>query len=231
MKEFITGKMDAVFALQLEQMERELKTVRKRNLPSITISREFGCEGYDLAQLLASKLKDLENPWAIFGKDAIKELTNNQELAYTLWETIPKETRSLFTQYIDASLSNKPTDLMIFKRMAKSIKILTTKGHSIIVGSAGAVLAQDNPHVYHFRLVASEEFRFKRSISMGIPEKNAKTIMNERDEQRMRFVQDYTGKDIRDPHLYSIVFNNSKMNIDEISDQIVAYMLKKEQTI
>lgn len=227
MKEFITGKMDAVFALQLEQMERELKTVRKRNLPSITISREFGCEGYDLAKLLASKLTDFENPWAIFGRDAIKELTSNKELAQSLWQTIPDETRSLFTQYIDASLSNKPTDLIIFKRMAKSIKILTNGGHSIIVGSAGAVISQDNPHTYHFRLVASEEFRLKRSISMGIPENEAKTKMNERDEQRLRFVQEFTGKDIRDPQLYTAVFNNSKMNIDEIADQIVSYISKR----
>lgn len=138
MQEFITGKMDAVFAHQLEQMEKELKEMRRRNLPSITISREFGCEGYPLAKLLKERLVDIENPWTVFGRDAIKELATDPNMAQSLWETIPDETRSLFTQYIDASLANKPTDLMIFKRMLKSVKILTTKGHAIIVGAGSS---------------------------------------------------------------------------------------------
>lgn len=81
--------------------------------------------------------------------------------------------------------------------------------------------------MYHFRLVGNDEFRLNRIMEMGFTFDEAKLKMTERDEKRVRFVQEFTGKDIRDPHLYAQVFNNSIMSVDEIAEQILTFIKKR----
>ena len=70
MKEYLTDKMDAVLAHQLQHLQRELQSMRITPKPFITISREFGCEGYPLAKRLSELLTTEMNPWNVFGHDA-----------------------------------------------------------------------------------------------------------------------------------------------------------------
>lgn len=227
MNEFITGKMDAIFAHQLEQMERDLKSMRIHHRPSITISREFGCEGYPLAKRLAEKLSVGEYKWSIYGRDAIKEIAESDRFTTDLWETIPDETRNSFTQYLEASLAHKPTDLMLFKKMAKSLKLITLRGFAIVLGAAGAAVTQGQKYTWHFRLVADEDFRLNRIMEMGHNAHDAKQLMRERDEQRARFVKEFTGKDIRDPHLYTLTLNNAQLSVEEMSETIIKLIQPK----
>jgi cytidylate kinase len=222
MKEHITGKMDAVFAHQLQQLQRELQSMRITPKPFITISREFGCEGFPLAKKLSELLSTDTKPWHVYGHDVIREISIDDEFTNSLWENIPNETRNVFTQYLDATLANKPTDYMLFRKMAKSIKILATSGHVILVGAAATVLTKDSKYAYHFRLVGSEEFKINRIIEMGYSGDEAKIMVKERDDKRFRFVQQFTGADIRNPNLYTAVFNNSILNVNDISTMILS---------
>ena len=227
MKEYLTDKMDAVLAHQLQHLQRELQSMRITPKPFITISREFGCEGYPLAQRLSEMLTTEMNPWNVFGHDAIREISTNEEISTSLWETIPNETRSVFTQYLDASLADKPTDYMLFRKMAKSVKILSTSGHVIIVGAAASVLTRDSKYAYHFRLIGTEEFRIQRVIGMGYSLNEAKVLVKERDEKRVHFVRQFTGADIRNPMLYTATFNNSLLSVSEISNMILSLIKQR----
>ncbi|TNE73322.1 cytidylate kinase-like family protein [bacterium] len=227
MNDLISGKIDANFAQQLKRMEEDLRSLRIMHYPSITISREYGCEGYPLAQRLAEKLETDQHRWSVYGRDAIQELSQSDELTAQLWESIPSETRTTFAQYLDAALAHKPTDYMLFKRMAKSLKLITLKGFSIVVGAAGAVLTQGQKHTYHFRLIAEDDFKLNRILEMDYSLAEAKNILTERENNRVRFVREFTGKDIRDPKLYSAVLNNSLLSVDEMADIIIGIVHPK----
>ncbi len=227
MKEYLTDKMDAVLAHQLQHLQKELQSMRITPKPFITISREFGCEGFPLAKRLSELLSTETINWNVYGHDSIRKLSLNDDISETLWETIPDETRNVFTQYLDATLADKPTDFMLFRKMAKSVKVLSTSGHVILVGAASSVLTKDSNYAYHFRLIASEEFRIQRIVEMGFSPKEAKVLVKERDEKRVHFVKQFTGVDIRNPSIYTATFNNSLLSVNEISTMVLSLIQQR----
>lgn len=219
-------KIDRDIAAQLKTLGVGEKTHPKLQFPTITISREFGCEGIPVAQALVRKLSTKEYPWVIFHRELIAELSGKSELQKDLIESINTLSRGMIHQYIEHLLAHKPTNVQLYRKMAEAMRILAMNGRSILLGSGGAILTSDIKNALHIRLQANLEFKTERVCQLlEVSRAEAIEQIRTNDINREEFIYEFTRKDVREPHHYHLVIDNSVFNAEQIAE-LVHHSLK-----
>ena len=222
-------KLDRDIAAQLRSLGVGERRAQKHQFPCITISREFGCEGVPVAQHLVEKLSTEDYPWILFHRKLIQEISEKDVLQRDLEEIISDEKRNKLHQYIEQLLSHKPTNVQQYKKLGQTIRVLGTRGRSVILGAGAAILTSDIPHALHVRLRAPLDFKVKRvSGLLNIPDSEARKKIRENDTERQEFIYEFTRKDLRDPHHYHLILDNSMFDVSQITELIYhALVLRK----
>jgi hypothetical protein len=75
---------------------------KKEPGPYITISRQWGCDGIELGQILVSKLnqRDDEQRWKLYQKELLKQLAEDTGLAEEILEKERKSKPSLLKDFL-----------------------------------------------------------------------------------------------------------------------------------
>ncbi|MBF0238941.1 MAG: cytidylate kinase-like family protein [SAR324 cluster bacterium] len=198
-------------------------------LPTIAISREFGCEGYPLADILEKKLSAFQkNTWIVLSKDIMNKIAEDSGYSTHDLEKI-KHVSGPFNSMISSIFGKTPDQYEIFQYTKKTILHVAKQGHAILVGRGAACLTQDMPNVAHFRLVAPKEFRIQRVMKqLQLNETDASKYLDEHQIERTHFVNKFTGKDVTDPTLYDLVLNNGRNTPEQMADIIVSYLKQKK---
>ena len=102
----IQERIEAQLATQLKLRTQELWRMRRETekFPFITISREYGCQGYPVAEALQERLNALTSekyPWGIFDKEVIRKVAEEHELSEALANSLSENQRSQMQQYLD----------------------------------------------------------------------------------------------------------------------------------
>ena len=208
----------------IESKRRDQIEHRKRlNCFTITLSREFGCEAYPLAFKLKELLeKSTEEDWNIFDRAFIEKLRVenglNEEILYYL------DKRSEFIENLIAkrqpSWKNKSE---AYKFLAKALYSISCEGRAIIIGCGAAMITQDIRRAYHFRLIASENFKIKSIARRTVVHYNeAKKIVSTRHKERKRFFMNFLQSEVVDLNDFHAVYNNDKLSVEKIADNILA---------
>lgn len=214
-------KIDRDIAAQLKSLGIGERRTQKHQFPCITISREFGCEGVPVAQGLVEKLSTEDYPWILFHRKLIKEISQKDALQSDLADIISDEKRNKLHQYIEQMLSHKPINVQQYKKLGQTIRVLSTRGRSVILGAGAAILASEIPHALHIRLRAPMDFRVKRvSELLDITDSEAREKIRENDTERQEFIYEFTRKDLRDPHHYHLIIDNSNFDASMITELI-----------
>jgi hypothetical protein len=192
--------------------------------PTITISRQFGCEGFPLAEQLKSLLESrTAEAWTIYDKTLLEQVSQHDH--------VPPE---MLTGLGDPARDVGPFDFLVpgyvpqshvFEHIPKHIVRLAEMGNAIIVGRGGAIITQKLENCYHFRLVAPLEFRvasIAKRLEMSEAEARAYVRHNER--AREAFIEECLRASPADPDHYDAVFNNARQSVTEIAHAIVAYV-------
>ncbi|MFO8028723.1 MAG: cytidylate kinase-like family protein [Cyclonatronaceae bacterium] len=222
-------KIDRDIAAQLKMLGIGEKRSQKHTFPCITISREFGCEGTPLARHLVQKLSTVDYPWVMFHKELITEISEDEELQQDLADSVGEENRGKIHQYIEHLLAHKPTNVALYRKLAETLRILGERGRSVILGSGAAIINADLPNMLNVRLQAPLEFRIKRvSNILGTSHSESREKIRSMDNQREEFVQEFTNKDVSDPHHYHLVIDNSLYDAGQMTELIYhALVLRK----
>lgn len=224
----ITPKLESSFKFQVSKLDsgKQHRVHVETRQPSITISREFGCEGYPLAHKLAETLSKPGSEWNIFNRDVFDQITESPEFSEKLLDEIKAERRNQLQQYLDQLFAQTPTELVRFKKLAQNIRAVTTRGNAIVVGAGGAIIGHDDPNQFHVRLIASTEFKVGRLRPL-VPDLSTNELIETIDHtnaKRVEFIREFTSRDIREEKYYDIVINNDRFNVDEMVELIVAAM-------
>jgi cytidylate kinase len=212
------------------EMNRRAKAAATKAAPkpTITISREFGCEGYPLAEELKKLAEQATGePWALVDKSLMDAVARDHKLSEDILHSLGQKPR-----WLDEMLSmlspRWKNEADQYKLMCEQIVSVAKAGNAIIVGMGGAILTQSLENCYQFRLVASQEFKV-RSIAhrMKISKQDADLYVEERQKERDRFVRSFLNADIGDAHYYHMIFNNAKIRTDRIARTIADFVLKQ----
>ncbi|HEO66194.1 MAG TPA: cytidylate kinase-like family protein [Spirochaetes bacterium] len=203
----------------------------KRDRSFVTISREFGAEGWILGQKL-EHLLNKENkhnpPWVAYNKEILKKLEEDQHLSAQLVESLEKPEQNAITEFFDNYFGDKPSRIAIYKKTARVIKTLASNGHVILVGRGGCFITHKMNKGFHVRCVAPFDFRVQNIMKQqSLSQKDSEKLIQKMETERDAFVQDYFFTDVSNPHYYDLVINTSRFTLDDAVDLIYYSMEKR----
>jgi cytidylate kinase len=196
--------------------ERLARAARSRVLPCVTISREFGCEGYPLAQRLKVLLEaSFGQPWSLFDKAMVDQVASDENLSRQLLAHLGDESHA---QDVLRTHFGFLTHNEAYARLVQHIVQIASAGAAIIVGRGGAVVCQDLRNCFHVRLVGSFAFRAanlarRRQLSTA----EAEALVRTQSRLRETFIRECLHADIADVRWYDAVLNNERLGVESIA--------------
>jgi hypothetical protein len=196
--------------------ERLARTPKGVLRPTITISREFGCEGYPLAECLKQLLEEASGePWNLFDKALVEKVAADEKLSLTLLSHLGDESRA--TDVLKTHFGYLTHD-EAYAKVVKHLVQIATAGCAIIVGRGGAVACQDLKNCFHFRLEGSFAFRAAAlARRMEVPLAEAEELVRAQSKLREKFISECLQTDITSSRWYDAVFNNERQSVETIA--------------
>jgi cytidylate kinase len=194
---------------------------------AVTIEREFGCGGSEIAAKLAELLG-----WKLWDHELIQEiarLTNStpQAVEKREWKDDPAVYR-VFNSFLRGAFEGglPPTDrlkMLDAPRIAAvselAVNHALSGGPCVIVGRGSQYFLRNRPDVFHAFLYASRTYKIDRVMSAGTAQAKAIADVDTIDRDRAAFVKRYFKLNWPEIHLYDAMFNTER------GDSFVADML------
>lgn len=198
----------------------------------ITIEREFGCGGADIASKLAARLG-----WKLWDQELTQEIARvtrsaPQAVERREWRKDPLVYR-IFKSFLRGAFEGSlpPTGqlkLLDADRIAKVSEHLVRGaadcGPCVIVGRGSQYFLRDRADVLRVFLYAPRETKICRMVSSGTPENIAVEQVATIDNERAEFIRKYFGHDWPDRHLYHLMLNTAAGD-----DSVVGLILSSMQ--
>jgi cytidylate kinase len=201
--------------------ERLKEEPRHEQKPTITISRQFGSEGFPLAEVLKDLLEQKTgDTWTIFDKALIDRVSRETTLSEHLLTNLGDASKAFDT--LATIIPGMRTHSEAYQILARYIIRIALDGNAIIIGRGGAVLTQHLPHCFHFRIEATLEDRI-HSIQkrLDLPFDEAKKLVIENQKMSDQFIENFLNCSIADWRYYHAVFNTSKSKVSNIALSIL----------
>jgi hypothetical protein len=197
--------------------------------PTITISRQYGCDGFPLAETLKKIFEGKTGEeWNIYDKALLKKVSEEEELSIRLLEGLGDVTKLLDS--LPITIPGRMPHSQMYRRIVQHLIGIARIGRAIIIGRGGAIITQGFPNCYHFRLEASLGFRvasMARRLGLGLPE--AEAHVKENQEAREKFFSKYLNASTADHSFFDAVYNNERHSVAEIAWSIFAYVMQDWQ--
>ena len=204
---------------------------KKEPGPYVTISRQYGCDGYELGDLLHKKLDEREGQgvWRVFKKDILKQLAEDTGLAQEVIErerlTKPSLLRDFFRGMRGGGI---PDGYEIRNKITIMVRTAAFEGHAIIIGQGGAAATADLENGLSVRIEGPREWRITRvSYREKLKRQAAIARIEEIEKQRKHLRKIYEEKNPREP-AFNLLIDNSMFSIEEIADLVLFAMEQKK---
>jgi cytidylate kinase len=108
------------------------------------------------------------------------------------------------------------TDLTAEDFRRETEKVLLAQcatGEGVILGRAGAIVLRDDPRVLRVRLDGPREARVRQAMQFGeIDERTATRALERLDRAHTEYARELYGADIRDPALYDLMIDSTRID-------------------
>lgn len=192
----------------------------------ITISRQYGSGGRELANILAKKLNvklyDRQIVHMAAAQLGINQMSDAELKEFE--DRVPPLSLKFMPFYIFGINGAKPMNHKMFEQESEAIRRLANDGPCIILGRCADVVLRDDPKVCSVFVCANDEFRAKRGLEVY----GGKSIieLNQEDAKRAEYYAYYTGKKWGEAKNYDLTVNASYKSLEDIADIIVEYINK-----
>jgi len=191
--------------------------------PFVTVSASFGAGGSEIAPAIATRLEvpffDRAIPAqvaSVLGTSTDDPMLR-EERASGLFERLLGTFASTAPLYVAAAAL--PPDLPLFTEQEYRGEVdrviraaAAGSGGGVLLGRAGAVVLADHPHALHVRLDAPQARRLERvRAELAIDEKSALAELRDTDAAREAYVKQLYGVDARDPGLYHLIVDTTRI--------------------
>jgi len=194
--------------------------------PTITISREFGCEAFPVSEELLKMVQERTGEqWVLVDKSLLTAVAKDHSLAEEILHGLGQKPNWLDEMFATLSPSWK-SQAGYYELICNQIASVAMAGNAIFVGLGAAIITKPLKNCFHFRLVADQEFKI-RSISrrLGISRQEAELLIPERQKERDRIIRTLLDADHHDPLHYHMTINNSKVSSHKIARTIADFAL------
>lgn len=192
----------------------------------ITIEREYGCGGGEIAQLLANRLG-----WKLWDQRLTEEIARlancpkavveareerNDPLYYRLFKSF---LRGSYEGSINAHKLNLVDSEEIARITRRVVEHAAEKGNCVIVGRGSQQFLKTRSDTLRIFLFAPREDKVHRLLGRGKSEKEAEELVDGVDRERADFIQKYFNVEWPDRAIYHAMLNTA------IGDEAVVNMI------
>ena len=195
-----------------------------KQYPMITISRQYGTDGHQIAKFLAEKLGI-----PFYDKDLITIASQETRFAEKAFDEAER-TATTSLGYILSNRSNRslygmPLNDQMFMVQSGIIRTIADKGPAVIVGRCAVyVLSGYKPTIDIF-LQASTEARTKTVMEReNVSKKEAQTRIARLDKSRATYYNYYTDRKWSDLNNYDIALNVSHLTAEEAAGLLATFI-------
>jgi cytidylate kinase len=217
----IEKRLDALIELSRRNQRIHLVPDMALERPSITISREFGCEGTPVAERVQALLQEkTDTTWGILDRATLDKVASNRELSSEIFKNLG-EKNSFLDEMMSTILTEWTSDKDYYQLLCNQIIPFAKGGNVIIIGVGAGILTQNMPNCHKFRIVAPMEYKIKSFARRHqMAEDEAERLIVKQQKQRTAFIKDFLNRDVTDASLYDVIFNKATNSVDQIAEMI-----------
>lgn len=195
--------------------------------PYITISRQFGCDGYALGDCLLEKLNIREGggKWKVYKKEILKQLAEDTGLTEEVIERERIAKPSLLKEFFrGVRRNNIPGGFEIRNKITMMVRTVAFEGYAIVIGQGGTAATADLEGGLSVRFEAPKEWRIIRvSRRDNLTKSQAAARLEAVEKERAHLREIYEEKNSREP-AFNLLIDNSMFNIEQAADIIIGAM-------
>ncbi|HOF05719.1 MAG TPA: cytidylate kinase-like family protein [Syntrophales bacterium] len=207
-----------------QQLERWRKERPVRAKPCITVSREPGAGGSEIARILAADLK-----MDLIGGQIISRVAESANMSEKVVKTLDEKNVTKLDSWINSLFTSRHLWPDVYlQHLTKVIGTIGEHGNAIIVGR-GAQFILPPDRIFRVRFIAPFDKRVLRVMkNRNCTGAEAEGYIIKTDSDRAAFIKKYFNEDITDPANYDLVVNTAILSCEEAADMVKkAFQSKK----
>ena len=196
----------------------------------ITISRDFGSGGLEIATKLSERLGV-----PVYNKNITDIAAERSGIRKSYFDKVDEQPTDsfLYTLAVNAlSLTanlnpydNALSSDKLFNLQAEVIREIAGSQDCVIVGRCADYILRDEPDCVNIFITAPIGFRTQRIMeSEKLDEKEAQKLIETTDKKRDSYVKYYAGHNRRDLSAYDLVINSGAIGIEKVVELILQYL-------
>jgi CMP/dCMP kinase len=202
---------------------------------AITISREYGSGGGEIAASLAKRLQ-----WQLIDHEVVvrvaqklhvseEEAADHDERVENLASRVLKSLRAVHpTMPVTIEMPLTTESHAFHEARSQIIEGAVASGHVVIVGRGAQAHLRQRRDVLHVRIVAPLEARIAYVMSReGLERAAAQARILRKDQERARYLETFYHRTPSDPHLYDLVLNTAILDLESAVDVIELVLERK----
>ncbi|OLB41530.1 MAG: hypothetical protein AUI01_10630 [Ktedonobacter sp. 13_2_20CM_2_56_8] len=195
---------------------------------AVTISREYGSGGGEIAARLAQQLE-----WQLVDHQIVAEAARELETHESVVQAHDEHVAGVLSRLFGWPFPTTSQDTQAYhEKLHHLVESAANAGHVVIVGRGGQVLLANRRDVLHVRVVAPLELRVAYVVNReGLDTDAARRRVQEKDRARARYAQTQFHSQSDDPHLYDLVINTAVLDLDSVVDQICLALVNKAKRL
>jgi cytidylate kinase len=180
----------------------------------VTVEREYGCGGGEIAQRLAQRLG-----WKLWDHQLTEEIARLANCTKAVVEQREERTDPLYYRLfksflrgsyegsINAHKLNLVDSETILKMTERVVQHAAGKGDSVIVGRGSQLFLKDRADTFRVFLYASRDDKVRRLLARGKSEREAQELVDTVDRERAGFIEKYFNVAWPDRSVYHMMIN------------------------
>lgn len=205
---------------------QQIPEAQNKMIKIVTIEREYGCGGGEIAQRLAAELG-----WKLWDQLLTEEIARLAECPKAVVEVREERTDPLYYRLFksflrgsyEGSLNAHKLKLVdsesILKLTERVVQNAAKSGNSVIVGRGAQHFLRNRQDTLRVFLYATREAKVLRLQARGKSEKEAEQLVDSVDRERADFIQKYFRAEWPDHAIYHTMINTA------IGEEAVVHMI------
>jgi cytidylate kinase len=209
-RDFTIKDLDVDSRLVNGQLEK-WKEKKAEGGPTITISRQPGAGGSEIARKLAKDLK-----MDLMGGQIIARVAESAKMSEKVVRTLDEKNVSTLDSWLTSFFTARHLWPDVYLRhLSKVILTIGKHGNAIIVGRGGHfILPPEN--TFRIRFIAPLEQRIMRIMKTHkCSREEAESYIAQTENDRSAFIKKYFHEDVGDPAHYDLVLNTANLSVEE----------------
>ncbi len=187
-------------------------------MPVITVSRQFGALGAELARIVSQRLG-----YSCWDQELLHEIAQHHRLPEEMFASLDEHSRDAIKERV--AVFGKGRQATFGDYVSALLRVLHTiaeHGRAVVVGR-GAQFVLDRQRTLCVRAICAIDTRAERlSTRKGISIPDARSLIEQVDGERRAFSRESFSREVEDPSAYDLLINTGTLTVEQAADVVIA---------